>query len=57
MVKDLSETVAKIVCVVNVDDAKDQKKAEQLRRESDKGKKEKEYKKRQKKRFDEIASK
>jgi len=40
MVKELSRTVAKIACAVNVDDTKDRKKAEKLRRESDKGKKE-----------------
>jgi len=57
MVKEFSGTVAKIACAVNVDDAKDRKKAEKLRRESDKGKKDEEHKKRQKKRFDEIASK
>jgi len=57
MVKELSGTVANIARAVNIDDAKDRKKAKKLRRESDKGKKKEEHKKRQKKRFDEIASK
>jgi len=40
MVKELSGTAAKIACAVNVDNAKNRKKAEKLRRESDKRKKE-----------------
>jgi len=47
MIKELSGTVAKIACVVNVDDVKDRKKAEKLRKESNKGKMEEEHKKRQ----------
>jgi len=56
MVKELSGTVAKIACAVNVDDAKDRKKAEKLRKESNKGKREEEHKKRQQKRFDKLAN-
>jgi len=56
MVKEFSGTVAKIACAVNVDDAKDRKKAEKLRRESNKGKRDKEHKKRQQKRFDTLAN-
>jgi len=52
----LSGTVAKITCLVNVDDAKDRKKAEKLRKESNKGKMEEEYKKKQQKRFDTLAN-
>jgi len=47
MVKELSGTVAKIACAVNVDDAKNRKKAEKLRKESNKGKIEEEHKKKQ----------
>jgi len=56
MVKELSGTVAKIACAVNVDDMKDRKKAEKLRKESNKGKREEEHKKRQQKRFDTLAN-
>jgi len=56
MVKELSGTVAKIACVANVDDAKDRKKAEKLKKESNKGKREEEHKKRQQKRFDTLAN-
>jgi len=47
MVKELSGTVAKIACAVNVDNVKDGKKAEKLRKESHKGKMEEEHKKKQ----------
>jgi len=56
MVKELSATVAKIACAVNVDDVKDRKKVEKLRKQSNKGKREEEHKKRQQKRFDILAN-
>ena len=56
IVKELSGIVANIACAVNVYDAQDRKKAEKLRKESNKGKIEEEHKKKQQKRFDTLAN-
>jgi len=54
--KKISGVISKIACVANIDDAKDRKKVEKIRKESEKGKVDKGHKKRQMKRIDTILN-
>ena len=54
--KEISGVVSKIACVANIDDAKDRKKVEKMRKESEKGKIDEGHKKRQMKRMDTVLN-
>jgi len=56
MLKEILEVVSKIACTANIDDAKDRRKVEKMRKESEKGKVDEGHKKRQMKRMDTILN-
>jgi len=54
--KEISRVVSKIACTVNIDNTKNRKKVQKMRKESKKGKVDEGHKKRQMKRMDTVLN-